>query len=56
MVYNLVTSADSAVTIITLNSLGKILTSIAKYFPDSQISLDANRHCWFCALLIFTAP
>lgn len=47
MVCSLVTSkcADSTVTIFTLNKMGKILTGITKYFPDSQTSLGANRHC-----------
>lgn len=47
MVCSLVTSqcTDSTVTIVTLDRMGKILTGIAKYFPDSQTSLHASRHC-----------
>lgn len=47
MVCSLVTSqcTDSTVTIVTLDRMGKILTGIAKYLPDSQTSLHASRHC-----------
>lgn len=47
MVCSLVASqhTDSTMSAVTLNRLGKILTGIAKYFPDSQTSLDASSYC-----------